>query len=232
MSPRLPRAPTRPAAAAVIAIQTAAPKDCRGTYTVSNGYRLVAGDTCDPTGGVDHLPTVKRCPGLFGGAAAEVSSSGWTVLLVLLLLLGVLAFVTMRNRGVGLADLGSLLPTDLPTLLGMLAAIPGFLASLPATVMGLRESWRASRAPAYGRLPESADDELDLGDDDMLDDEAEELGDGDVFDEESSRLSTLPAAGAQATPTRAGAGRATGGEVGSLIGDDFTSPHANVKKGD
>ena len=30
---------------------------------VSNGYRLVAGDTCDSSKGIDHLPTVKRCPG-------------------------------------------------------------------------------------------------------------------------------------------------------------------------
>ena len=44
---------------------------CSGTYTVSNGYRLVAGDTCDPKTGVDHLPTQYRCPGYFGSSAGE-----------------------------------------------------------------------------------------------------------------------------------------------------------------
>ena len=34
---------------AVMAISSAPPADCRGTYNVSNGYRLVAGDTCDPS---------------------------------------------------------------------------------------------------------------------------------------------------------------------------------------
>ena len=71
---------------AIMAMPVGAPKECHGTYTVSNGYRLVAGDTCEPSKGIDRLPTVKRCPGLFSGAAAEVSSSGWGVLFVLLLL--------------------------------------------------------------------------------------------------------------------------------------------------
>ena len=83
---------------AVMAISSAPPADCRGTYNVSNGYRLVAGDTCDPSKGIDRLPTVKRCPGLFSGGAAEVSPSGWVVLLLLLLLLGVLGVVTLRHR--------------------------------------------------------------------------------------------------------------------------------------
>ena len=61
---------------AIMAISNAAPKDCSGFYTVSNGYRLVAGDTCDPTKGIDHLPTVNRCPGLFAGAASVSSSCG------------------------------------------------------------------------------------------------------------------------------------------------------------
>ena len=61
---------------AVMAISALPPTECRGTYTTSNGYRLVAGDTCDSAKGVDHLPTVKRCPGLFSGAAAEVSIDG------------------------------------------------------------------------------------------------------------------------------------------------------------
>jgi len=35
---------------------------CQGTYTVSQGYRKIAGDTC--TGGVDHAPLVLPCPGI------------------------------------------------------------------------------------------------------------------------------------------------------------------------
>ena len=153
-----------------MAMPTTAPAECRGTYAVSNGYRLVAGDTCDSSKGVDHLPTIKRCPGLFSGAAAEVSSGGWTVLLVLLALLGVLVFITLRNRGAsapGLRDCMSVLPTDLPSLLVCLAQIPGILMEIPGALKGLWESARANRKPQYGRLPDTADDELDLGDDEM-----------------------------------------------------------------
>ena len=224
---------------AVMAIPTGPPPECRGTYTVSNGYRLVAGDTCDSSKGVDHLPTVKRCPGLFSGAAAEVSSGGWTVLFVLLLLLGVLAFITMRNRSgstPGLGDCLAILPNDIPSLLVCLAQIPGLLAEIPGAVRGLWESARANRKPQYGRLPDSADDELDLGDEEM-DDEAEELRDGDMYEDDEPRLSTLPA---HTPPPRNsshgysnGSGRAPAVE-GSLLGDEFTSPHSNssVKKGD
>ena len=222
---------------AVMAIPTGPPPECRGTYTVSNGYRLVAGDTCDSSKGVDHLPTVKRCPGLFSGAAAEVSSGGWTVLFVLLLLLGVLAFITMRNRSgstPGLGDCLAILPNDIPSLLVCLAQIPGLLAEIPGAVRGLWESARANRKPQYGRLPDSADDELDLGDEEM-DDEAEELRDGDMYeDEDEPRLSTLPA---HTPPPRSsysnghGSGRGPAQE-GSLLGDEFTSPHSSVKKGD
>ena len=217
---------------AIMAIPSGAPTECRGTYTVSNGYRLVAGDTCDPSKGIDRLPTVKRCPGLFSGAAAEVSSSGWSVLLVLLLLLGVLAIVTLRNRsegGLGMRDLLSACPTDLPALLGLLASIPSALAGLPSAMRNAKDSWSASRGAKYGRLPDSAEDELDLGEDEMmLDDEAEELEDGDAFDDD---LNTLPAH----TPQRGGGGGGdhprTPQQEGSLLGEEFTSPHS-VKKGD
>jgi hypothetical protein len=156
---------------AVMAISTGPPAECRGSYTISNGYRLVAGDTCDASKGIDRLPTVKRCPGLFSGAAAEVSSGGWTVLLVLLLLLGVLAYITLRSRSgsaPGMRDLLALLPSDIPSLLVCLAQIPGLIAEIPGAVRGLWETMRASRPAQYGRLPDSAEDgELDMGDEEM-----------------------------------------------------------------
>lgn len=220
---------------AVMAISTAPPAECRGSYTISNGYRLVAGDTCDASKGIDRLPTVKRCPGLFSGAAAEVSSGGWTVLLVLLLLLGVLAYITLRSRSgsaPGMRDLLALLPSDIPSLLVCLAQIPGLIAEIPGAVRGLWETMRASRPAQYGRLPDSAEDgELDMGDEEM-DEEAEELRDGDVYeeDDETGGLSTLPGA----PPARNGMNGASRppAEVGSLLGDEFTSPHSTLKKGD
>jgi len=156
-----------------------------------------------------------------------VSSGGWTVLLVLLLLLGVLAFITLRGRSGTAAGVLSLLPTDVPSLLVCLASIPGVLMEIPAAARNLWESMRASRKPQYGRLPDSAEDDLDMGDDEM-DEEAEELRDGDVYEEEDegARLSTLPAS----TPVRNGAPPAA--VEGSLLGDEFTSPHSTLKKGD
>ena len=65
--------------------------------------------------------------------------------------------------------------------------------------------------------------------------EAEELRDGDMYeDEDEPRLSTLPA---HTPPPRSsysnghGSGRGPAQE-GSLLGDEFTSPHSSVKKGD
>ena len=91
---------------------------------------------------------------------------------------------------------------------------------------GLWDSFRANRKPAYGRLPDSADDELDLGEDEM-DEEAEELRDGDMYEEEP-RLSTLP----MHTPQRNGGsnGHSSRQTEGSLLGDEFTSPHASASK--
>ena len=221
---------------AVMAMPVGAPKDCHGTYSVSNGYRLVAGDTCEPSKGIDHLPTVKRCPGLFSGAAGEVSSSGWGVLFVLLLLLGVLAFVTLRNRAegsIGLHAMLSGLPTSLPALLGVLGALPGLLLSLPSLLQNVKESFHANRHAKYDKLPNDADDELDLGEDEMMMDEAEELHDDDAFD----GMLALPPS--RATPH----GTALDTQpsrtppvpvpvvVGSLLGEEFTSPHS-AKKGE
>ena len=42
------------------------------------------------------------------------------------------------------------------------------LAELPSAVRNAREGWRASRSAAYGRLPDSADDDLDLADDEEV----------------------------------------------------------------
>lgn len=53
-------------------------------------------------------------------------------------------------------------------------------------------------------------------------------------EEDEPRLSTLPSS--HATPQRnglgAGPGRPPQQTEGSLLGDEFTSPHSNVKKGD
>jgi hypothetical protein len=148
------------------------------------------------------------------------------VLMVLLLLMGLLVCITLKNRGSsapGFRDCMSMLPTDLPSLLVCLAQIPGICMEIPGAVMGLVESLKANRKPAYGRLPADADDELDLGDDEM-DDEAEELRDGDMYEEDEPPLSTLP----MHTPQRPSVQ-----QEGSLLGEEFTSPlSGNLKKGD
>jgi hypothetical protein len=198
---------------AIMAISSAAPKECSGTYTVSNGYRLVAGDTCDPKTGIDHLPTQYRCPGMFGSSAAEVSSSGWFVLLLLVVMLGALAFVTMNNRSERVRD-----------LLKLSRHIPGL------SQFGLGQSGGGGgRYRGLNAAPESAaDDELDLGVDE---DEAEELHD-DVYAYERQQrqpLSSLPGRG----PDGGGA-RMRGAEPSSdapLLGEEFTSSHTG-KKGD
>ena len=275
---------------AVMAIATGPPKECAGYYNVSNGYRLVSGDTCDPAKGIDRLPTVKRCPGLFSGAAAEVSSSGWGVLFVLLLLLCVLGAITMRHRsehsGLDIGEILSNLPMDKTSLLICLFSIPGALVEGFTWLKNTATGFRGGPGPQYGRVPDSAmDDELDLGgalssdraatqrrlallapsipqcpphcaptspsrmprlsahlppslsrcratrvpdrrrclphappsaeDDELIDEEAEELDDDDAL------LSSLPTQ----TPPRPTS------DVGSLLGEEFTSPQA-LKKGD
>ena len=205
---------------AVMAISALPPAECKGTYNVSNGYRLVAGDTCDPTKGIDRLPTVKSCPGLFGGSVAEVSRTGWVVLIILLGLAGVLVLVTMRTRsdaaGLSFSSVLEMLPMDRTSCLMCLLAIPGALVEcfgfVKNAVTGFRGGGGSTR---YGALPDSAmDDELDLGDE-LVDEEAEELRDDDA------RLNTLPPVN---TPKRTS-------DVGNLLGDEFTSPHAGAKKG-
>ena len=105
--------------------------------------------TCDPTQGVDHLPTKMRCPGMFGGSGAEVSSGGWFVLLLMLCLIGALGFVTATGRSERFSDL----------------------------VGPLQHAWKTKSMPSFnfggsshvkygglGQAPDSAaDDELDLG---------------------------------------------------------------------
>lgn len=78
------------------AIKTEQPKDCPsgGEYSISNGYRRVAGDSCDADGGINHLPTVIACPTIFG----SVTSNGWTVLVVLFLLAAALFAATYLNK--------------------------------------------------------------------------------------------------------------------------------------
>ena len=89
----------------------------------------------------------------------------------------------------------------------------------------LWESFRANRKPQYGRLPDSAEDELDLGDEEMLmEDEAEELDGDNLYDEPP--VSTLPhrGGGSQSTPVPRLASPPAAAE-GALLGEEFTSPH-------
>jgi hypothetical protein len=39
-----------------------APKDCEGTWYETQGYRLVPGDTCDVSTGLNLLPIARACP--------------------------------------------------------------------------------------------------------------------------------------------------------------------------
>ena len=187
----------RGACVAVMALENRPPADCRGTYTVSNGYRLVAGDTCDPTGGLDRLPTVHTCPG--SGAGGWVSS---------VMILAALVLFLARMRGM-LTLAGAMrhlrLPRELPALPTKLSSVLSSLpvsmpASLPRFGAGRFGSFGWVRYPSswpkprswqtfsphvrYGDLngttPESAiDDELDLGDEA----EAEELHEDAIYGE-------------------------------------------------
>jgi hypothetical protein len=78
------------------AIKNEAPEQCPpgGEYIISNGYRRVAGDTCDADAGVNHLPTVISCPGVFG----SVTSNGWTVLIIIFMLAAGLFVLTVVNK--------------------------------------------------------------------------------------------------------------------------------------
>jgi hypothetical protein len=200
---------------AIMAISNAAPKDCSGFYTVSNGYRLIAGDTCDSTQGVDHLHTKFRCPGIFGGSSAEVSGGGWLVLVLLFGLVWLLAFVTLTGRSERLRDL---LPGSLKGLLP--SSLGGF--------GGFGSGYGNVKYRGLNTAPDSAtDDELDLGDDD---EEAEELHDGDLSYDRGNRLGTLPMRNVDSQVPKLGAPPAVA--EGSLLGDEFTHPDAGSKKGE
>jgi len=106
---------------------------------------------------------------------------------------------------------------DRTSCLICLLGIPGALVEAVSFVKDKITGWRGGGGPRYGALPDSAiDDELDLGEDELVDEEAEELGDDDA------RLNTLPPTSAAPRPSDA---------VGSLLGEEFTSPHAGAKKG-
>eukprot|EP00301_Raphidiophrys_heterophryoidea_P025845 c8766_g1_i1.p1 GENE.c8766_g1_i1~~c8766_g1_i1.p1 ORF type:complete len:832 (-),score=166.43 c8766_g1_i1:209-2704(-) len=81
---------------AIKAIRTEAPAQCPpgSEYTISNGYRRVAGDSCDAVTGVNHLPMVISCPSLFG----PVTSNGRIVLILLFVLAGGLFVATYLNK--------------------------------------------------------------------------------------------------------------------------------------
>merc|ERR1719274_519858 len=110
--------------------------------------------------------------------------------------------------------------------------VPALLASIPITIVpSFMRGWFTS-GPKYGRLPDSAmDDELDLGEDD---EEAEELHDGDVYGLGSKTLNTLPVRSPAAEVprlTRPPDSPVRASVEGSLLGEEFTSPHAEGKKG-
>lgn len=50
------------------------PKQCRGKWYETRGYRRVPGDTCDPTIGVDHMPIERECPPQAPGTAPDENS--------------------------------------------------------------------------------------------------------------------------------------------------------------
>merc|ERR1739848_884000 len=62
-------------------------------YTVTTGYRKVAGDTC--VGGVAPLPTEFSCPHW----SHNVSHGGWFVLFFILFLVVAMGYVTYTNKG-------------------------------------------------------------------------------------------------------------------------------------
>lgn len=84
------------------------------------------------------MPSVYRCPGFFSGSAevgrpphthsrtafstqerpCQVSSSGWVVLFILIVLLSILGYITFKNRGSSLTlqDVLDLIPRELPSL--------------------------------------------------------------------------------------------------------------------
>lgn len=103
------------------------------------------------------------------------------VLFILLLLLGVLGYITMRHRsdhaGIGLADIVDMIPADRTAVLICLASIPGAVVE---AVSWLKDKLTGrGGGGAYGRVPDSAiDDELDLGDDEM----DEEVSEGRAAD--------------------------------------------------
>lgn len=67
-------------------------------YTLSTGYRKVAGDTCE--GGVDHSPLVMSCPHW----SAKVSGGGWTAMLLVLGLVVALGAVTYKSGSQGFME--------------------------------------------------------------------------------------------------------------------------------
>lgn len=137
---------------AIMAIDTSAPKECNDYYYVSNGYRLVAGDTCDAATGLDRLHTKFQCPGTLGG----VSHAGWTVLIIVLLVVAALAAVTFFSKG---------------------ADFKGWFSNIPNTFSNVKYK-------GLNSMPETMADEDFLVDED--DQEAEELHDADILGYSSS----------------------------------------------
>ena len=152
-----------------------------GSYSISNGYRKVSGDTCK--GGVDRMPSVFPCPGgLFG-----VSHSGWLVLFIIVCLVVGMGMLTYNNKldvggqfgGIGTRDFGDG---------SMSRGIRGFLTNIKDMFTGGNHA-RYTPIGASMNQPDSA---LDFGDDigDDYGDYAEGFG---LDDEEEDEPELMPA---------------------------------------
>eukprot|EP01017_Pseudomicrothorax_dubius_P026780 TRINITY_DN3020_c0_g1_i4.p1 TRINITY_DN3020_c0_g1~~TRINITY_DN3020_c0_g1_i4.p1 ORF type:complete len:750 (-),score=167.04 TRINITY_DN3020_c0_g1_i4:24-2273(-) len=70
------------------------PLKCDGYYYVSQGYRKVAGDTCQ--GGVDHSPLKLPCPGI-----TVLNKSSYGVIIVLILIIVLLVLIKTNSTILG-----------------------------------------------------------------------------------------------------------------------------------
>uniref|UniRef100_A0A7S2SMF3 VPS10 domain-containing protein n=1 Tax=Mucochytrium quahogii TaxID=96639 RepID=A0A7S2SMF3_9STRA len=151
-----------------------------GYYTVSNGYRKVGGNTCE--GGTDLGPTTFQCSrGVFG-----ISVGGWFVLIVLLALLGVMAYSNKGSPtgkklmdGFGTANFGE-----------ETAASCWDLVKDVVRNRGSSRLFSGGNGGGYGGVPQSAMDfeSGDFGDDDFVDhgnefEFADDLGEDDDLEE-------------------------------------------------
>jgi len=142
------------------------------TYTVSRGYRKVAGDTC--TKGLDLSPTIKKCP---DSSSLLSSSKAWVAVLIVVLVvaaIGVGAFFGYRNETVRTKVSGFFTP--------ILAKIRASSGDQRYSRVGVRPGSLADEEFGIGGDGDG-DGDGDLEDDSLEDEEgAKELGDNDITD--------------------------------------------------